>query len=318
MNHLSTSPESLCHPDYLGSIEWVTNADGRPGEYFWYSPWGETLQAYNSWRGRFSSPFKFTGHIEDEETGLTYAGARYYPARESQWLSVDPLAEHFPSWTPYHYVHNNPVNLVDPDGRDIYVTGENADEYICQLQSRTKMEVYFDAETGRVSFEGKARNKFDRALLEASTNEDYDLRIETTNDGSSFFGGAFLGASLNEETGKIDVNQIINTNVTASIDKITKRPGLGVGHETIEAYLIGEYMSKNGISSTGMSASAYPNPIFLQAHKETKSYGVGQEDFYEVFQDWDGVVMPNRSPVRARGKYYLIHNYTGKIDRLYD
>ena len=33
------------------------------------------------------------------------------------WLSVDPLASEFPSWTPYHYVHNNPVNLIDPDGR---------------------------------------------------------------------------------------------------------------------------------------------------------------------------------------------------------
>ena len=136
------------HPDYLGSIEWVTNADGRPVEYFWYSPWGETLQEDNSWRGRFSSPFKFTGHIEDEEllchesavnkskdsigttivstfekltiseqTGLTYAGARYYPARVGKWLSVDPLAHEFPSWTPYNYTMNNPVNMIDPDGR---------------------------------------------------------------------------------------------------------------------------------------------------------------------------------------------------------
>jgi len=24
---------------------------------------------------------------------------------------VDPLAEDFPGWTPYHYVHNNPINL---------------------------------------------------------------------------------------------------------------------------------------------------------------------------------------------------------------
>jgi RHS repeat-associated protein len=105
------------HPDYLGSIEWVTNADGRPVEYFWYSPWGETLQEDNSWRGRFSSPFKFTGHIEDGETGLTYAGARYYPARVGKWLSVDPLAHEFPAWTPYNYTMNNPVNMVDPDGR---------------------------------------------------------------------------------------------------------------------------------------------------------------------------------------------------------
>ncbi|MDR0227862.1 MAG: hypothetical protein LBI72_02195 [Flavobacteriaceae bacterium] len=34
----------------------------------------------------------------------------------SIFLSVDPLAEQFPNWNPYHYVHNNPINLVDPTG----------------------------------------------------------------------------------------------------------------------------------------------------------------------------------------------------------
>ncbi len=33
------------------------------------------------------------------------------------WLSVDPLAHEFPSWTPYNYTMNNPINLIDPDGR---------------------------------------------------------------------------------------------------------------------------------------------------------------------------------------------------------
>ncbi len=33
------------------------------------------------------------------------------------WLSVDPLAEKFPSWSPYSYCFNNPINLTDPDGR---------------------------------------------------------------------------------------------------------------------------------------------------------------------------------------------------------
>jgi len=31
-------------------------------------------------------------------------------------MSVEPLARDFPSYTPYHYVHNSPVNLVDPTG----------------------------------------------------------------------------------------------------------------------------------------------------------------------------------------------------------
>lgn len=31
-------------------------------------------------------------------------------------MSVDPLGYKFPSWTPYHFVHNNPTNLIDPKG----------------------------------------------------------------------------------------------------------------------------------------------------------------------------------------------------------
>src|SRR5690554_201732 len=31
-------------------------------------------------------------------------------------MFVDPLAEKFVGWTPYHYVHQNPINLIDPTG----------------------------------------------------------------------------------------------------------------------------------------------------------------------------------------------------------
>jgi hypothetical protein len=34
------------------------------------------------------------------------------------WLSVDPMSEKFPSMSPYNYCANNPVILVDPDGRE--------------------------------------------------------------------------------------------------------------------------------------------------------------------------------------------------------
>jgi len=33
------------------------------------------------------------------------------------WLGVDPLAEKYPSYSSYNYTLNNPINLVDPDGR---------------------------------------------------------------------------------------------------------------------------------------------------------------------------------------------------------
>lgn len=61
----------------------------------------------------------------DEETGLHYFGARYYDSRASIWLSVDPLAEKFPSIGPYAYCYQNPINVIDLDGLEgIVVSGQ--------------------------------------------------------------------------------------------------------------------------------------------------------------------------------------------------
>lgn len=45
---------------------------------------------------------------------------RHYHSTLSIWLSVDPMSDKYPSMSPYTYCANNPVRLVDPDGREIY------------------------------------------------------------------------------------------------------------------------------------------------------------------------------------------------------
>ncbi len=68
-----------------------------------------------------AKPFHFTGKEKDSETGYCYFGARYYDSDLSGlFLSVDPMADKYPSISPYAYCAWNPVKLVDPDGRDWY------------------------------------------------------------------------------------------------------------------------------------------------------------------------------------------------------
>jgi len=59
----------------------------------------------------------YTGHELDVETGMHYAGARYYMSALGRWNGVDPLADQYPAWSPYSYGANNPLVCVDPDGK---------------------------------------------------------------------------------------------------------------------------------------------------------------------------------------------------------
>ena len=67
----------------------------------------------------------------DEETGYGYFGARYMDHElTTMWLSVDPMANKYPSISPYAYCAWNPVKLVDPDGRKIRAVNPYSEKQI--------------------------------------------------------------------------------------------------------------------------------------------------------------------------------------------
>ena len=102
------------HPDHLGSSSYITDREGRITQHTEYIAFGEVLFEEHSTSK--TMPYLFNGKELDTETGLYYYGARYYDPKTSIFLNVDPLAEK--TMTPYAYTNNNPIMLVDPDGRE--------------------------------------------------------------------------------------------------------------------------------------------------------------------------------------------------------
>lgn len=65
-------------------------------------------------RASEESKYRFTGQEYDEETDLHNYKARFYDSMLMRFYTVDPAEEQA---SPYTYVANNPVMLVDPDGK---------------------------------------------------------------------------------------------------------------------------------------------------------------------------------------------------------
>ena len=68
--------------------------------------------------------WRFSGkEWQAEPAGLPLLdfGARMYDPATAVWLSQDPMAEKYPSLSPYSYCAGDPIGLIDPDGRSTWV-----------------------------------------------------------------------------------------------------------------------------------------------------------------------------------------------------
>ena len=105
------------HTDHLGSTSYIIDRQGEVMQFACYLPYGEALADEHT--VTVTQPYKFSGKELDGETGLYYFGARYYNPKLALWYGVDPLSEKSPSMSGYSSFANNPISVIDPDGRDI-------------------------------------------------------------------------------------------------------------------------------------------------------------------------------------------------------
>ena len=133
-----------------------------------------------------SERFSFTGKELDSE--LYYFNARYYDSDLGRFTSVDPVQDNHP----YAYVANNPMNYVDPDGREIHAYtwtvdgvsktidytvegGANVADYIKMMDEiRQFSPRFFGKSTNRYVF-GAAISEYDKTLNVVHVSDPWDL-----------------------------------------------------------------------------------------------------------------------------------------------
>jgi RHS repeat-associated protein len=104
--------------NHLGSASLELDDQANVISYEEYYPYGSTsYQAVNKSIKAAAKRYRYTGMERDEETGLSYHGARYYVPWLGRWTSADPSGT-VDGLNFYVYSRDNPINLVDRDGRN--------------------------------------------------------------------------------------------------------------------------------------------------------------------------------------------------------
>ena len=105
--------------DHLGSTRALAGGDGSVLEQDSYLPFG--LRWDDGSPQDPDNRFRFSGKEEQAFAGLPYIdfGARMYDPATGRWLTQDPLAEKYYGASLYAFCGNNPVNIIDPDGKRV-------------------------------------------------------------------------------------------------------------------------------------------------------------------------------------------------------
>ncbi|MCI5056995.1 MAG: RHS repeat-associated core domain-containing protein, partial [Flavobacteriales bacterium] len=126
-DHLGNTRVTFSDLDANGTIERENGEVLQENHYYPFGmqmsgPWQQVIGAENA--------YQYNGKEMMNDFGLNWLDydARWYDPAIARWHSIDPLAEKMQSWSPYNYVFNNPIKLIDPDGMEPDEANEEEEE----------------------------------------------------------------------------------------------------------------------------------------------------------------------------------------------
>jgi RHS repeat-associated protein len=228
--------------------------------------------------------YKYSGKERDFEANIQwyYFGARYYDPEIGRWVSVDPLAGKYPSFTPYNYVLNNPLNAIDPNGLDTYLiitgapylnyrmagdVGDVGKNFELAAQTRAqeiKQGSNFDASKDAVVIINARSTK---QFLNATNNQYESGEIVELN---VFSHGYSEGISLGGEQGNNEQLNVhdkreINRNTMSGIDNSNFTENATID---INSCNVGQRFAQDLANQTGKQVQAFTGPTQFQTNKD--------------------------------------------------
>ena len=247
-------------------------------------------------------PTVFTGKERDGETGFGYFGARYMDHElMTMWLSVDPMADKYPNISPYAYCAWNPVKLVDPDGRDVLPTSDEAFEMILRtLPSEARTYVQRNSE-----------GYIDRDLInsyECGSSNFNDLKTLVNLD-------CGIEVSVSSQFDVLLPNGTVQTNKDFSLYEILVDPNfVDAEGTTISMYSTGE-VGWSGVTQYPEASSSYPSTnenIKVHINSQLSSQGRAEAFAHEFFGH--AFIYATTGDVQASGHDFQTHPNGGQYD----
>jgi RHS repeat-associated protein len=123
--------------DHLGSTDVITDALGTVTHAMSFDAWGSRRNGENWTENFYFSELSlsgfiqpitqrgFTGHEMLDDMGIIHMNGRIYDSRLGRFLQADPIvdgATNTQGYNRYSYLHNNPLNAMDPSGFSAWTT----------------------------------------------------------------------------------------------------------------------------------------------------------------------------------------------------